>query len=560
LAVTGLLLLLTRTLFTDGARMVADFHNDAWYIQQQAHWLETEHAPSLFTTGDVTAFYPLFAFYGGTLFVVTGVIALLSGSAMFAQAAVYMLALAGAYGGWLWLARMAGLRSWPAHAAAILYVTAPHILTNVYARQDFAESVATAAIPPLLASTISILRADRLRAGPAAALAASAIAFSGSHNLTLLWGTTVLTVAALAVLACVPQARALITRQGVLRLLAVAIPAVAVNAWYLIPDLAYHSDTFINARVEEWIALLRAPNPVMTAGHLLSPGRPGASTGASYTLPTLAATWAIATVLLARRRRRPGWGRLFLVVAALTVVLVLVMTHARVLLVLPDQWLMLQGSLRLGVFALLGVCGSVLAAQALAARQPQWLTGLLLVILLFSCGAAVYQVRHAPLDGEEHPTNLAGEAPFGIGDFADANVKVLPSTSSAPLASFKFDDVHDGRFDVVLPAGPGDVIRTTLMAPAEMLHIEGAHVAGRWAATSLRPDWQPRWYLALRIDDDAAPGQARITVSEGRSLPIVAGKAISLLGLLGLVAVAITIAIRRPAPLLARGRPRRPRS
>ena len=68
---------------------------------------------------------------------------------------------------------MAGVRSWQAHAPAILYLTAPYVVTNINVRQDLAEVVATAMIPPIVAATLSILRADRLHAGPAAALAAS---------------------------------------------------------------------------------------------------------------------------------------------------------------------------------------------------------------------------------------------------------------------------------------------------------------------------------------------------------------------------------------------------
>ena len=103
------------------------------------------------------------------------VISLVVGSAWTAQAIVYLLALGAAYGGWVWLARLAGLRSWQVHAPALVYVTAPYVITNVDVRQDLTESVATAVIPLLLASALSVLRADRLRAGPVAALAMSTL-------------------------------------------------------------------------------------------------------------------------------------------------------------------------------------------------------------------------------------------------------------------------------------------------------------------------------------------------------------------------------------------------
>ena len=74
-----------------------------------------------------------------------------------------------------------------------------------------------------------------------------------------------------------------------------------------------------------------------------------------------------------------------------------------------------------------------------------------------------------------------------------------------------------------------------------MLDIQGAKVVGRWAQPVPRPGWQPRWFLALRVDDDATPGKAHISVREARTLPIVAGRIVSLLGLLGLAAIAVAI-------------------
>ena len=54
---------------------------------------------------------------------------------------------------------------------------------------------------------------------------------------------------------------------------------------------------------------------------------------------------------------------------------------------------------------------------------------------------------------------------------------------------------------------------------------------------------QPRGASRCSIDDDAPPGRARITIHEARSLPIVGGRIISILGLLGLAAIAAVIAL-----------------
>ena len=268
LAILGLLVMLTWPLFTEGDRLMGDYPTDTWFIMHQADSLRQGVFPSHFLHADNGVFYPIFAFYGGTLFALAGACSLIVGSAWTTQGIVYVLALATAYGGWVWLARLAGLRSWQVHAPALLYVTAPYVITNAIVRQDLTESVATSVIPLLVASALSVLRADRLRAGPVAALAGSTIVLGGSHNLTLLWGLTILVPVVLVLAAAVPEARRLVTRRGLLRVLAVVAPAMAVNAWYLLPDLAYYSHTLIVERVDEWKATLRNPGPAMKAKHL----------------------------------------------------------------------------------------------------------------------------------------------------------------------------------------------------------------------------------------------------------------------------------------------------
>jgi hypothetical protein len=543
--VAGLLLLLTWTLLTDPSHLVADFPTDVWLIQHQAYALHHDLVPSLSLTTESSAFYPVFAFYGGTFFTFAGAIALVVGSATAAEVIVYLLALAAAYGGWLWLARMAGLRSWRAHAPAILYVTAPYVLTNINVRQDLTELAATAAIPPLLASSLSVLRADRLRAGPAVALAASAIVFSGTHNLTLLWGVTILGSAGLALLAGVPQARRMITRRGVLRVLAIVIPATAVNAWYLLPDLAYHSDTYIAGRIDEWQALLRGPHPELATSSLFSLDRRSAFPGSGLiiTLPVPAMAWVAVAAIVVRRQHRATWARTLAVLALVTAAVLMVMAHPRWILALPDAWNMIQFSYRLVTFALLGICGAVIAALVLADHGGhRWLSWLLLPILAASVIGAADQRRDAPRGKDGLAVAMDTFLAFNVGDFSDARLRDLPPAPNPKLVTLKRTDVAHGRAVVDVPASPGDVLYTNLMTPSRMLHIEGARAIGNWVAPPLQKGWQGRGELALRVTDDATPGRAHLVITQARTLPIVGGKIISLLGLLGLAANAVVIA------------------
>jgi hypothetical protein len=545
LGVAGLLVLLTWTMLTDASHLIADFPTDAWLMGHQADALRHGTFPSLTLTSPWAAFYPEFAFYGGTLFAFGGTIALLVGSSMVAEIIVYLLALAAAYGGWLWLARLAGVRSWPAHAPAILYVTAPYVLTNINVRQDLAEIVATAMIPPMVAAALSVLRADRLRAGPAAALAASSIIFGGSHNLTLLWGTTVLTVAVLVVAVCVPQARSLVTKRGALRVLAIVVPAMAVNAWYLLPDLAYHADTIIANRIDEWKALLSGPHPELTARNLFGLGHPTADPGSGFTitLPVLAMAWVVVAALVGRASWREAWGRTLVVLMLLTAGVLTVMVNPSWIVSLPDAWTMIQFSYRLETFALFGICGAVIVALVLLEqRAHRWLIGLLLPILMLSVISAAVQRHDAPRTKFRPPTNIDRFSTFNIGDFADGTLTRQPAVSGPAVLHITRANLKRGVVTGNLRVPPGELVYTNVMTPSRMLHVEGARVVGRWPAPPLFPGWQDRWALVLKVNHDATPGTAHLVIREARSLPIVGGRIISILGLLGLVANAAVMA------------------
>jgi hypothetical protein len=544
LGVAALLVLVTWTMLTDASHLSADFPMDAWLMGHQADALRHGTYPSLTLTSPAAAFYPAYAFYGGTLFAFGGMITLLVGSGLVAEIIVYLLALAAAYAGWLWLARMAGIRSWAAHAPAIVYVTAPYVLSNINVREDLAEVVATAMVPPMVAATLSILRADRLRAGPAAALALSTIFFTGSHNLTLLWGTTILTVAVLIVAVAVPQARGLVTRRGALRVLAIVIPAVAVNAWYLLPDVAYNADTIIANRIDEWQAILRGPHPELATLHLLGlrhpTGLPGA--GLSITLPVLAMAWVVVAAFVSRASWRTTWGRLLTVLMLVTAAVLAVMVNPRWILSLPDPWTLIQFSYRLESYVLFGICGAVIAALALLdPRSHRWLIGLLLPILMVSVIGAAIQRHDVPRSTYRPPTDIDVFLTFNIGDYADATLRQLPAKPPKPLLRITRANLEHGRLAGNVRAAPGELIYTNVLTPARMLHVEGAKVVGRWSAPWFA-DWQDRWALVLKVDQDATPGKAHLVIREARTLPIVGGRIISVLGLLGLAASAAVLA------------------
>ena len=67
-------------LFTD-ATFNKDWLNNLWYVWHQGQAIQAGHAPSLFVNYSGGVFYPFYAFYGGTLYVLTGTLSLALGDA-----------------------------------------------------------------------------------------------------------------------------------------------------------------------------------------------------------------------------------------------------------------------------------------------------------------------------------------------------------------------------------------------------------------------------------------------------------------------------------------------
>lgn len=550
LGAAALILFLTRKLLLEPSRFPGDFQSDAWYIHHQATALRDTHLPSLSFTARTAAFYPFFAFYGGTLFTIAAALSLVTGEgAHLAQAIVYVLALASAYGGWLWLARQAGVRGWVAHAPAVAWVTAPYVLTNIFWRHDFAESVATNVMPLLVAAVLSVAPADRLRAGPAAALAVSTIVFTGSHNLTLLYGTTFLVLAVALVLLVAPTARGLVSRRALVRVLAVVVPAVAVNAWFLLPDLFYSHHTAIGVRVDEARALLRKPNPALGLGHLVTPTRPDTLYGGGNTLPVLVLAWALLAVAVARPRGRAAWWRVLGVMVALVAAVVILTSHARVLAGLPSPWPLIQFGMRLGTYALFALCASLIAALALVGPPRRWLLALLAAVLAVGVAQAAHQVGKTLLPAPYPPTTLDQAQTFGMGDYADGRLPVIRPPAKAPVTAIVHGSLDGGTVRMSVREEPGDMFLTNILSPEAMLDVEGARIVGVWEATPAGEGWQKPRFLVLQIDPRARGNQHEVVIRTARTAPIVAGEVLSVFGLLGLAAVAaVTWRGRRRGP------------
>src|SRR4051794_24310849 len=128
----AILCLLAPILFTDRT-FASDWGNHYWLIYVEGLDIKALDEPSIYLQSTLGAFYPYYAFYGGTFYAVTGLLADIF-NAEVAVTLAYVGAIAANYLGWTWMARMAGVRGWRMQLPGLLAATAPLAVSNLYGR------------------------------------------------------------------------------------------------------------------------------------------------------------------------------------------------------------------------------------------------------------------------------------------------------------------------------------------------------------------------------------------------------------------------------------------
>ncbi len=240
--VAAVLVIAAPMLFTNSG-FALDFTNHLWLSWAAGKaLLETGHPSYFIQTFQTGVFDPYFAFYGGTLYTVTGGLGeLLGGHPVLSFLAIATLAIVGAYGGTVWIGRQLGLSRWLSHVPALVVVTSAYYVSDLYGRGAWTEFVATSAIAPLLASALHLARSARWRFWPVLVFVISTVLFSGSHNITLLWGTTICAVVLAVLWLALGRPRKLPFRRLAM-VAGLGAACALVNAWYLVPDVSYSKD------------------------------------------------------------------------------------------------------------------------------------------------------------------------------------------------------------------------------------------------------------------------------------------------------------------------------
>jgi hypothetical protein len=559
-----------------------DWEHQLWLVWHQSLSIKSAGLPSLYLNSSYSVFYPMYAFYGGTLFALGGLLSLALGEApVQAYVLIYLLDLVAAFGGWYWLGRIAGLSRWAALVPGLVFVTSTYYLVVVYVQGDWPAFTGISMISLMVAAGLSVLRAARLRVSTGLVLAMSSILFFGSHNITILLGLTTLAITALAVVVCVPDARRAITLRGVMRLAAVVIPSALVSAWYLLPALAYHSSTRIGSEFSHARETLKSTVGLVSTGHLFTfsrtygPGLPPPYYLA-LSLPVLAIVWVLAGLfVLPWGARNRAWVRMLLICSAIAVLVTVVMTHVGLLLALPRPFTLIQFSYRLETYVLLALCGAILAALVLA-QQRSWRvqlwTWLAIPVCAVSIFGAIQQLRGYPYPGQDRYATLEsyGEVETGNNkDFQDVSEPLI-SGHGLPTIEIPAEAVHSDRVSFTVRVRPGALVATNIGAGSPLMRITGAKAVGvdsetgdmvlqvgsrhsATAATAATAD--PRGKGASPRGKGASNTQqpeATISVSSANSLPIALGRILSLAAVAVLVLGLFSLVARQLLPRRSR--------
>jgi hypothetical protein len=544
-------------LFT-GSTFGGDWPTHVWLVQMQAENISHLGRPSLFIQSGLGAFEPWYAFYGGTLYSITAAGAVLSGGHTLAvYIASFAVAIAMAFGGFAWLSRQLGLRSWMAYVAGFFFVTSAYYVANVYSRGAWAEFVATSALPLLVAAGLALLRAERLRVWPVLAFLFAVVIFTGSHNITLLYGTIFLALVALSIAVAVGRARLPPLRRW-LAVGGLGVLATGINFWFLLPDVAYegrltiaHSFTKVPS-VEGGMPLSLLLDPFR---HSLVRVMPTLD----LQLPVLAIVWSAGVLALCWRELAPLWRRLAVALAVSALPFLLITF-------VPDLWhdvpkilLSVQFPWRLLIYIDYCAAGIVLiAALALVKRHRSTARTALIVVgvvfAAFEMGQAMKEAWSGPSTlpsrSESFPTGRKTPSFWtkfvSYNQYQDQSLPVgaatipeIPGVTgnngqgenviSVPV----MDSLKQGYSIEFTPPRSG-TLNTNLLAGPYLVAVHGAKVVGRTASQE----------MLIQVDRKPDRRPARLTFEPAHTWPIVVGKWTTIICALAVLWLLATLTIR----------------
>jgi hypothetical protein len=535
-----------------------DFTNHLWtsWVQSKAI-METGH-PSYFINApeSLGVFYPFFAFYGGTLYVITGGLAdLLGGQPVLAFVGLTVLAIAGTYTGALWLGRQLGLKGWLAHAPALTVVTSAYYITNLYGRGAWTELIATAMVPPLLASGLSLVRSQRWHPGTVLVFVLSAAVLSGSHNITLVWAPTMIALGLFVTWLALDRPLKLPYRRLAM-VGGLGVASTLVNAWFLVTDAAYAKDVVANSLAQfSWAGT----SFLNTPGVQLDPLREVPSQSGTPALFVQIPDWFLAWGLLAgaillwrrpvvRSIRRAWAGAVILVALVLGMIMIEPFWK-----IVPFPLNQLQFPYRLDTYVVYAAAGLVLvgglALQRAASNEgrPRAVTALrlaLIAVCTVSVALCVWQqwVPEIGFPGTSYPTdrgaalasvNAVPVSWYDGGSYRDSKEPVVVAPQERQLL-IDPRQIHDDRFAAWIDVPPGSApIQTNIGGGGYLVHISGVERVGRNSIG---------YTVVRRVNGGSGP--VHVVVEGNYTTIIKLGWAISIIAMLAILTVLLSTSAR----------------
>jgi hypothetical protein len=543
--------LLTSPLFLTDRTYGSDWTLHLWLIRQQQLNIESLGHPGLFMSArGVGAFYPAFAFVGSGIYTVGGYLAILLGDRpILAYKLLYVVGFCLAFGGMTWLSRQFGLRGWRAQAPGMVLVTGAYVLTDFVGRGDFGEFIAVCSIPFVIAAGRAVVVSETRRRSHVLALTLGIFVFTGSHNLTLMFGLAFLAaVGVVTLLSVFPRWPKVQWKRWSVVAVAAAI-GVGLNAWYLFADLAWGTSTQVSR-----YDVARLPSPELAQlGLLFNPFRPSDTFSPYWRDVRLALPWFfLAWVYVVARelwsQRGTTERRLVGGLAALIALYLTFIALQAPWRLLPSVVYNVQFTWRLHAYVLLATALLVLFVlrwEASARESQRRIMGAFLVaIIVFSLGAGVWQVWRARSEYVTGRREVA-TGPHFAADVVAARDHVpaswypgpiyrdfsLPivATASGRRVDIPVTAVHHSAFTRVLDVPDGFApFDTNLAADSHFVRVEGIRIVGRTPQGSI---------VATRAPNVADHGPVRVTIEPARSPIVDAGALVSLVSLAALVAL-----------------------
>ncbi|MEH3055237.1 MAG: hypothetical protein PGN13_14755 [Patulibacter minatonensis] len=537
--------------YFSGGTWGPDFTTHWWMSWVQGQNLFHNGGPSLFLHFDkMGVFFPYYAFYGGSFYTIGGFLMQVVGSAEVVYILLYSLCFFSAYAGVLALSLMGGLRGWKAHLPSLVLVTGSFYLTNAFARGAYMEFAATSAIPVVVAASVSLLNSPgRLSIWKVIALLWGSIVFTGAHNISMSWGAVVLVGLIVTMVWALPRHGREFSVRRLVQVVAIGLLGVAANAWYLVPDIVYANNTQIangTPFFHDISNLFNKPGTLFTP--IRSMPKESTTAGLYTNLPILVILWTFVVFgLLARRSGREIRRSVIGMYVVLAGLLWLIMGDWPWDHIVPRALQFVQFSFRLQFYFLLVLALVVLqllraTRNASNGKLPEFV---LAGIAVFSIGIGIWQGwttdSNWPITRStvitKNSTAIGPATWYDSGSYRDATLPIV-QTDPARALNIPPDQVKNDIFEgqVPLPEGSNPIV-TNIAGGPYLVKITGpVKTIGRTA---------DGWIVLERTDPIAPAGWVDLHIESRREDPVLAGRSITLLALLGILAFLGALATRR---------------